>query len=930
MPPTQFAAVVRHIHQLAGRDDTGPPDAHLLQRFRERRDELAFGAIVRRHGRMVLRVCRDVLHRREDAEDAFQATFLVLARSAASIREGASLSSWLYGVAYRVAHSARRDANKRQAHERRARQVARTRTDLDPALRELQEVLAEEVSRLPEKYRAPFVLCCLEGKSKPEAAAQLGWKEGTVSGRLARARERLRQRLTRRGLTLAAVLCAGAVAAGDALALSPPLVRTTIKAVLGAAPAPVAALAEGVTKAMFANKIKVATLLALLVGCLAAGAGALICRAVAAEPAAQAPAPPAAEKPWPEAPQAVEVSGRVLGPDDKPFAGAKLLVVHRGAKKEDLTVKATTGDDGRFRVAVAPADLDRQARLVATATDHGPDWIDLRQRKPADEVTLRLVKDDVPITGRVIDLEGKPVVGAAVSIAWLEQVDLKPWLADRTKGDLPGTKSIGNAILDGPASAKTDKDGRFRLTGIGRDRVAHVFIRGAGIEDNDVEVLARVGPVEGLRLAHRPVYATDAQFTVRPSKPIVGTVRDKKTGKPVSGIRVVCPSGTWNWHGATTDEKGQYRIEGVGKRKQYDVAAGGLPYFNASKFQIADTQGLDPLTVDFELERGVVVKGRLTDKATGKPVRGRVGYTVLTDNPNLKDFTTLGGLQISATDPGRTGDDGSFAVVCVPGPGLLTAAADDHDAYAPARLDGIKNVGNRILQDSNAVVQIDPSEKDAKSTACDIALEPARALSGRVVGPDGKPVAGAYAAGLHAVWIGDGPEKLATDAIRVHGLVPGRSRVVVFVYPEKQLAKVQPVAADEKEPLTVRLEATGALAGRVLDANGRPGAGLKVKATYRFQELEQARVEGKDFKALPVDLLFDYPSWDKIINREATTDKDGKFRLDGLVPGLKYDLAVSDGQEQELMRKESLSVEPGKTNDLGELKPAAGKGAKED
>src|SRR5207245_570001 len=109
-----------------------------------------------------------------------------------------------------------------------------------------------------------------------------------------------------------------------------------------------------------------------------------------------------------------------------------------------------------------------------------------------------------------------------------------------------------------------------------------------------------------------------------------------------------------------------------------------------------------------------------------------------------------------------------------PGPGLLTVVAEDHDAYAAARLEGIKNVGDRILQDNNAVVPIDPSEKDAKSTACDIALQPARTLGGRLVGPDGKPVAGVYAAGLHAVWsLGSAPEKLETASLQVHGLIPG-------------------------------------------------------------------------------------------------------------------------------------------------------------
>src|SRR5262249_52605990 len=152
------------------------------------------------------------------------------------------------------------------------------------------------------------------------------------------------------------------------------------------------------------------------------------------------------------------------------------------------------------------------------------------------------------------------------------------------------------------------------------------------------------------------------------------------------------------------------------------------------------------------------------------------------------------------------------------------------------------------------------------------------------------------AAGLHAVWqFGRRTEKLQGDSFRVHGLTPKDRRVVVLFHPGNKLAKVQNVAAEDKEPLAVRLEPTGSLTGRVLDAEGRPWAGVKVRAAYRIQELEQARVAGKDHEGLPWELLFDYPAWDKVINREATTDKDGKFRLDGLVPGLRYDLGVNDG-----------------------------------
>ena len=151
---------------------------------------------------------------------------------------------------------------------------------------------------------------------------------------------------------------------------------------------------------------------------------------------------------------------------------------------------------------------------------------------------------------------------------------------------------------------KTDKDGRFRLTGFGRGRVVHLQIRGAGIEDNDVEVITRAGKVDGLRLESRTVYPLDAEFTVRPSKPIVGTVRDKKTGKPMSGIEVVSPNAHLELAASDHRRDGRYRIDGSGSRRVRG-RRGRPPYFNSTKRDVADTPGLDPLVVDFDLERGV-------------------------------------------------------------------------------------------------------------------------------------------------------------------------------------------------------------------------------------------------------------------------------------------------------------------------------------
>jgi hypothetical protein len=145
------------------------------------------------------------------------------------------------------------------------------------------------------------------------------------------------------------------------------------------------------------------------------------------------------------------------------------------------------------------------------------------------------------------------------------------------------------------------------------------------------------------------------------------------------------------------------------------------------------------------------------------------------------------------------------------------------------------------------------------------------------------------------------------------------NRVIVVVDPAKRLARVQKVIAEEREPFTVRLEPTGMLAGRVLDKEGHPRPGLKVKASYRVHEVEQARRAGKDCRDLPPELLYDHREWDKIMNREATTDKDGRLRIDGLVPGVEYDLAVLDGQTS-VFNREHLSVQSGKVNDLGDLK----------
>jgi RNA polymerase sigma factor (sigma-70 family) len=274
--------VLDYIDKLARqRTNQDATDADLLSRFVTLHDEHAFLGLLERYARLVWQVCRRVHSNVHDAEDSFQATFFVLARKAAQIRCSQSLASWLYRLAYRTAMHANKNAYRRRLREKKVAVPAGQAIGGISGLHELQAVLDEEVNRLAEKHRAPFVLCCLEGKSKSEAAAELGWKLGTVSSRLAQARKLLQDRLTRRGITLAAVLTAGAVSGPTTLAAMPAtLLTATAQAALQfalgqptriAGCASATSLAKEVLKAMGWQKLKVVGAILLATAILGTG-----------------------------------------------------------------------------------------------------------------------------------------------------------------------------------------------------------------------------------------------------------------------------------------------------------------------------------------------------------------------------------------------------------------------------------------------------------------------------------------------------------------------------------------------------------------------------------------------------------------------------------------------------------------------------------
>ena len=430
--------LLQHVRRILTAQETQQlPDRELLRRFARERDEAAFATLVRRHGPMVLRACQRVLHNWHDAEDAFQAAFMVLARKAGSRKWDESVGTWLYLVAYRLALKIRAGRDRRSRHNICPVEHASEDPLVVASDRELSGVLDEELSRLPEKCRAPLVLCSLEGFTRDEAARHLGWSLGTFRRRLEQGRALLRQRLERRGLPLSAifatVLGTEEAARGTVpLALTQSAVQTAMQTALGkAVPAALissrsTALAEGVLKGMWVFKMKVALAPVLVVGIAGAGAGLALQQAAAPKPAdqkqpesLQSAVQEAGRPQEPEQPQIapgtgqLTITGTVLMPDDSPAAGA--VVSSLASKKGIPATTVRTDSQGRFRIT---GEFEFDCRLHANSADMSQQTTvrvpeSLARKRSGTPVEMKLA----PAREHVVTVtaENSPVEGARVA-----------------------------------------------------------------------------------------------------------------------------------------------------------------------------------------------------------------------------------------------------------------------------------------------------------------------------------------------------------------------------------------------------------------------------------------------------------------------------------------------------------------------------------
>src|ERR1043166_731290 len=374
MATPQVGTVVHRLRRAVLRlDDAGRTDGQLLASFVEQKDAAAFEALLHRHAAMVFGVCRRVVGNHHDAEDAFQATFLVLARKSGSVRPRDRLASWLHGVALRTAMKARTLAAKRRGREQQVIPMPEPAGNRHDPWTDLQPVLDQELNGLPENYRLPILLCDLEGKTIKEATEQLGWPQGTFASRLVRGRKLLARRLTSRGITLsggalALVVCRHAASA----AMPASLMSSTVKAaalaagqaaLAGVVPAKVALLTEGVLKTMLWSKLKTLTATFLVLSLPLVGGGLWTTRSAIAQQAA----PPAQAKPQPPAPPAAKIDPVARLMELAAFyeqTGHPKTAAFYRQLAADAQKKA--GDGQRPPLPVAPkAEVERQYAITA-------------------------------------------------------------------------------------------------------------------------------------------------------------------------------------------------------------------------------------------------------------------------------------------------------------------------------------------------------------------------------------------------------------------------------------------------------------------------------------------------------------------------------------------------------------------------------------
>jgi protocatechuate 3,4-dioxygenase beta subunit len=605
-----------------------------------------------------------------------------------------------------------------------------------------------------------------------------------------------------------------------------------------------------------------------------------------------APAAKDAPNPAPTPGEIIEVRGRVVDPQGRPIARATIQAVYIGANQQIKPAPGSSGSDGRFLLRVPPPRhvFDSLAADAMRARGGIPPWIiafapgfgpgkaaALRKPGDSDELTIRLVDEGPAIEGRIVDLEGRPVGGARIQVErlwFVREGTLSEWLA-HAAGRNPRNPWQGLDLVptttEIPIAATTAPDGRFRLIGIGRDRLAQILVSSPTIATAELFVQTSDGPAvsvverssrRAMTAPERTIYhARRFEFAAEPTRSIEGVIRDQWTGRPIAGIKL--QGMAFQEHSrlwapgveAVTDAQGRYHLAGLPRAAAYELSiepGDGLPYPESALRVPADSRGLGPVSFDIALKRGILVRGRVTDKATGQPVGGLVNSHPFADNPHVRGFP--GYKQGRRDSLAFIKDDGRYEVVALPGRNIIACRSDGGryragagatkiKGYDPAYagVGGFDTIGMCTVADYNVFAEVDLDPR-MESTTVDLQVDPGRTLTVTAVDPEGRPIGGSKVVGLTDSF-GGGEYEQDSPTFEVRALDPSRPRRVTITHAGRKLVGSIDLKGDEAGPMTVRLQPWGTITGRIVDDDGLPRGGLEVYGT-RIGRDGRFRIEG--------------------------------------------------------------------------------------
>jgi RNA polymerase sigma factor (sigma-70 family) len=872
-------------------------DAELLTLFAQTRDEEAFTTLVGRHGSLVWQTCRGVLGEGPDAEDAFQITFLILARQAGRLR-AAPLVGWLFRVAQRTALNARSGKRRRQELEHRLQTLPRPETEEGDGKTELYAILQEELAGLPERQRIPLVLRYLEGKTLEEIARIVGCSRPMLSRRLAKGEETLRCRLSRRGLAVTTTALGALLAETANAAVPARLLGKAVQAALASTP-------EG--PKLLLLSIAVAASLLVGLGLIAAPWQAPTAKRDA--PSGRDEPPAVVQKDTPAGPtNHADIRGRVLSADGNPIVGAEIsALVHRlfmpgeHALHDEILAVAKTDEEGWFSLKVA-ADFptwypERRVTLLVYAAGQAlhTEQVRLPTLTAADPnpVEVHLPKPGA-VRGRLLDEEGKPARNVKLRLARLGHVSFDPIAAGRLTEELPGWPKV-----------VTDADGHFELAGIGESQKAQFWVE----DDRYAPYNLQLTPGE-----------TERTVRLSPARWIEGRAIAADTGAPLAGIPLsihavgqqgLAPhtvaderTSRVQWTGVVdtrTDANGRFRVRSF-PRAPYTLEfypPAGSPYLPIRKQVGRSAAGR---LGDFVLPRGVVVRGTLKETTSKALDGGSVFWDapVGPDNPNCDPAVIQEAYNVARVDV-----SGQFTLTVPTGPVRLLAFGPTQGYIARP----ISQWDNEAGRQSWCLKPTSPAHPTAYCHAetfleltankaippVTMTLRKGRVIEGEVISANGQPVSRAvllcsgHVSPLRFQW--GQPMVVERGRFVLPGCEEDRVYTVLVLDTKEGQGAMARVSLNGAAP-RIRLEPCGAAQVR-LDTRNRP-LPPSFPAVYPplFLRLPKPHAVGEQPKPSDTaDLVEDFGIDVVAMQDNRRVGKDGELTLPCLIPGAEYILS---------------------------------------